>query len=82
MAIELSPKKQFQNQFKEAAEQFANLIQQPALKVALTFAFAQLGHGPVTPEELMGAKKFIVIFTNLSDVQEDKELPKRELTAM
>lgn len=65
--IELSPKRQFQVLHKEHMEKFSDLVAQPAMKTALTHAFAQLATSPVTTEELGGAKKFLVIFASMSE---------------
>lgn len=65
--IDLSPKAQFRTLQKEHHDKFANLITEPAMRTALTHAFAELGFTGITTDELNGAKKFMVVFSRMAE---------------
>lgn len=79
--MDLSPKIQFQQHRKEEATAWTEIINSPVTKSAITYSFAELGYRGTTPEELVGAKKFIAILSRISSIEEVKELPKKELTS-
>lgn len=77
--IDLSPKNQFQKLRKDDFEAFAKILPEPFMRTALTYAFAEMGQGGITPEELNGAKRFIAIFVTITDPVENQKMPSRTL---
>ncbi len=74
------PKHQFLNR-KEDAEHLGEILAQPAIRTAITYAFAQMSYSGVTTEELNGAKKFITILTTLHEPElKRKGLPAKNLS--
>lgn len=80
--MDLSPKSQFQSLHKEYCDAFCKLITEPAMRVGLTSAFAQLQFGGVTTEEMNGAKKFIAILAALGEPPASNHLPSKELKTL
>lgn len=78
--VDLSPRQQFQSLRKEDADKLAAIMNEPAMRTALTYAFAHLGHTGVTPDELNGAKKFIVILASLHEPEIKRRLPQKSLS--
>ena len=66
MPLQLNPKRQFLEN-KADADAFVNLMAQPVMRRALTFALAEYAQGPVTGQEIAGVRKFIEIFSVLGE---------------
>lgn len=78
---QLSPKQDFQKRFKSLSDTHATHIKEPWMQQALSQSLLELSmRADLNLSELQGARKFITIFLNISDVADKvPEFPKKEL---
>lgn len=78
---ELSPKHQF-CQNTEDTSKFAEMINNPAMKRAITYCMADLTFSSATADELNGARKFVTRFVSFHEFNEPKQLPQKSLKTL
>jgi hypothetical protein len=76
--IEISPRKQFLRNAEET-HKFNELMADPVVAKALTYAFAEFGQSGITPDEFIGAKKFIMLLSRFGTIDETPKLPEKTL---
>jgi hypothetical protein len=79
MPVDLDPKRQFRLLSPDHHKQFANLITDPAMRLAMNVALTQLCQTGITTDELNGAKKYMAILSSLADAETPKRMPQKTL---